>query len=129
MSKHVCNCQNCDPGMAPSGEREGPHHIGVRFNTHSDPDGGKHVWVIKLDGTVVPEVIEAVAGPTGRIFRFVPTTALDADDYPENVSDRPNAAHLCKNCRAGACAEWLFGKVEIERDGEPLVAPEEKVHA
>lgn len=105
MDDHVCACSVCDPSLAPSGPRQGEHHVGVRFAETRD-------WRCEpfLDGEPLKFCYEMLAGENGTAWVY-----------------QGEARHFCDKCRivhdgeviqiGGPCAKVIHGNLSFRRIG------------
>lgn len=119
---HQCACDVCDPSLIPTGERQGEHHIGIRFDNGRE---GERFIRIHLEGwpeSSVGGAYEALTGRDGAVWRYrgIPSTS----GYTR---------HVCETCKAaiphdtppeareglvGVCREIVHGVVSYTLEGE-----------
>ena len=114
-------CPYCEPLVDPQGEREGEHHIAVRF-----PEtvwGSDFQCEVYLDGKQALDVTEAWAGSPGRVIRVEPV-GLPSARPGSNVQICFHKTGECSDNHSGHSTykRWLieYAHVEIRRVGYPL---------
>lgn len=88
---HRCACDVCTPALRVEGPRRGPDHFAVRL------DEGDGLCNVELDGQLVWDCYEAVAGEHGTVWRY------------------SNPAHVCSCGSRQYCRYVATGRVVVTR--------------
>jgi hypothetical protein len=83
-ANHTCACEQCDPSLTVFTQRQGPHHVGVRFWSDEEEVLDRQLKAsILLDGVKVERAFEAILGDDGMVWAY---------------RSEPAGVHMCVTC-------------------------------